>query len=115
MITAANRTTNKAQEILGTSAGALLVSPEECQVGFFSTSGTLTLTGCRLVGVLLTSGSDAASILVEVDSNRALWLKVINGWSRSAFFPLPLSCRGRVDITLTGTGPEAYVYYTDLT
>lgn len=115
MLTAANKVTSKAQEILGTSGGALLVSPENCKVRFFEMSDNLTLVGCRLVGVLLTAGSASASVLIEVETERYLFLKALANWSQLAFLPLPLNCVGRVGVSMMGTGAEAYVYYTDLT
>jgi hypothetical protein len=113
MLTASNKTTKQAQEILASAQGGLLVSQEECRSYRVSASQTIPTGPCRLVGVVLVSSMEASTVLLECSTNQILKLRSPAGWSQSAFLPLPLACPANLEITMTGNGAEAYVYVMD--
>lgn len=113
MLTAANKTTKQAQEVLATATGGLLVSQEECRCYRISSSDTLPIGPCRLVGVILVSASEASTVTLESDTESILKLRSPAGWSQSAFLPLPLACTADLVVTLTGANAEVLVYVAE--
>jgi len=112
MLTAAHRTTKKAQEILATGAGELMVTPGECEAAMVSESTTISSAACRLVGAVLISGGDAAVLTVSSGSDVKLKIRVIANWSGSVTPALPVNCPNGLSVGLSGTSPEAIIYYT---
>lgn len=113
MLTASNKTTKQAQEVLASGPGGLLVSNEECRSYHVTQTATLPTGPCRLIGVILVSGMEASTILVESNTEPVLKLRSLSAWSQSVFLPYPLACPADLGITMTGNGAEAYVYVAD--
>ena len=113
MLTASNKTTKQAQEVLASGPGGLLVSQEECRSYQLAGTATLPTGPCRLIGIVLVSGTEASTILVESDTNLLLKLRSATGWSQCAFLTFPLACPADLVITMTVNGAEAYVYVAD--
>jgi hypothetical protein len=113
MLTASNKTTKQAQEVLTSGPGGLLVSQEECRSYHVTESQTLSTGPCRLIGIVLVSAMEASTILLESDTNMLLKLRSAAGWSQSAFLTFPLACPADLAVTLTGTAAEAYVFVAD--
>lgn len=113
MLTAANKATRQAQEILATAPGGLLVSQEECRVYRLTESDTMATGPCRLVGVVLTSAMEAGILSIEDNTGPILKVRALAGWSHSSMLPIPLACEGNLTVTLTGNGAEAYLFVAD--
>ncbi len=113
MLTAANKTTKQAQEIVATAPGGLLVSQEECRCYRVPASDTLPTGPCRLVGVILVSSTEASTVTIESNTESILKLRSPAGWSQSAFLPLPAACADDLAVTLTGANSEALLYVAE--
>jgi len=113
MLTAANKTTRQAQEVLCTAQGGLMTAQEECRCHRLTETGTIQTGACRLAGVLLVSGMEAATVTVECDSDPVVKLRAASGWAQSVMLPMPLGCPADLAVTLTGNGAEAYLYVAD--
>lgn len=113
MLTASNKTTKQAQEIVATAPGGLLVSQEECRCYRVTANATLSTGFCRLVGAILVSSAEASMLIIESDTDCVLKLRAPSGWSQSAFLALPLACPADLAVSITGTGAEAYVYVAE--
>ncbi|MCL6519027.1 MAG: hypothetical protein K6T99_04290 [Armatimonadetes bacterium] len=110
MITAADRSTKQAKELIAVPSGALLMTPEECEACFVNETTMIQTGPCRLVGVILNVGTEVATITIESDTQIVLKVKMTSG-SRPVFPALPIACKGNLGVTLTGAGAEAIVYY----
>lgn len=113
MLTAANKATKQAQEIIATARGGLLVSQEECRVYRLTVSGTAATGPCRLVGAVICASMEGGTATFACGTETILRLGAPAGCSNAAMFPMALSCADDLEVTLAGIGAEAYLYVAD--
>ncbi|GEM_PF-2269989 len=113
MLTASNKTTKHAQELLATAPGGLLVSQEECRCYRVTESAVLPTGPCRLVGAVIVPGMEISTVTIDCGTDTALKLISVPGSTQSAFMPLPLACSTDLTVSLQGVEAEAYVFVAD--
>ncbi len=114
MLTAANRTTKKSQEILSTGGGELMVAPAECEAALVEGTTVIPTGPCRLVGVILISGTYESVVSIESDTYMKLKIRAGANLSSSVMLTQPVSCPADLGVSLYGTGAEAIIYYSPI-
>jgi len=115
MLTAANRTTKKSQEILSTDSGELMVAPAECEAQIVEGTMTIPTGPCRLVGATLVSSGTSDSLLsIESDTYMKLMIRAAVNSSSSLILTQPVSCPANLGVNLAGTGAQAIIYYAPI-
>lgn len=97
------------------TAEGLCVSPEYCQVIRVTEGTNILPLGGNIVGVTVSWGAGAATILVSADGVEVITLtSAVAGAHRSWIPSMPVRLTGDVRVEFTGAGAVVYVYYTDL-
>lgn len=79
-----------------------------------NSSGDITTSSASLRGVVLTAGSDAATVAVRAGGSGGtviLTLKAATATSEPTGYIPDVLCSGGIHVTLTGTGPTVAVIY----
>lgn len=112
MLTAANRTTKRSQEVVATSGGELLTSPASAVVETFTDSGSINVP-LHLIGMIIISGPESAQMTITSDSDTVYGWKTTGAGNVSGLvMPNPIYCPDGVTCTKDyGTGATFLVYY----
>lgn len=114
MLTAANRTTKKSQEILSTDSGELMVAQAECEAQIVEGTTVIPTGPCRLVGATLISGTSESLLSIESDTYMKLKIRAAVNSSSSVILTQPVSYPANLGVNLYGTGAEAIIYYAPI-
>jgi len=113
MLTAANRTTKKSQEVSATSNGELMTFPVGAKVQVLSDTGSIA-GPIHFCGMVIISGADAAQMNVTSGGTTVFSWKVGASSVSGMVLPYPIYCANGVTCTkVSGTSPTFIVYYID--
>ena len=113
MLTAANRTTKKAQEVAATTNGELMTFPVGAKAQALSDTGSIA-GPIHLCGMVIVSAADAAQMTVTADGSTILGWKVASGSAGGTMLPCPVYCANGVTCTkVAGTSATFLVYYIE--
>jgi len=113
MLTAANRTTKKTQEVVATNTGELLTFPVGAKVQVLSDTGNIT-GAIHLCGMIVIAGADAAQMNVTADGTTIFAWKTAASTVGGLVLPYPVYCPNGVTCTrVTGTSPTFIIYYIE--
>lgn len=112
MLTAANRTTKRSQELVATDGGELLTFPASAVVQTFTDTGSINVP-LYLVGMIVISGSESGQMTITSDSNMVYAWKTTGAGNISGLvMPNPIYCPDGVTCTKDyGNGATFLVYY----
>jgi len=111
MLTAANRTTKRAQELLATSGGELLTFPAGAAVQSLNDTGNIA-GPIHFLGMIVLAGSDAAQATVTSDGSTVYAWKSAAGTAAGLILPFPIYCPNGITCTRnSGTSPTFLVYF----
>jgi len=113
MLTAAHRTTKKAQEIAATGSGEMLTFPAAAKAQALSDTGTVS-GPVYFMGLVILSGADAAQMNVTADGSTIFALKAGAASTNGMVMPFPVYCPNGITCTrASGTGATFVVYYAE--
>lgn len=113
MLTAANRTTKKTQEVLATSNGELVTIPASAKVQVLSDTGSIS-GAIHLCGMIVIAGADAAQMNITSGGTTIFAWKTAASTVGGLVLPYPVYCANGVTCTrVSGTSPTFIIYYVE--
>ena len=113
MLTAANRTTKKSQEVVATNTGELLTHPVGAKVQVLTATGAIS-GPIHICGMIVIAGSDSARMDISADGTTIFAWRTSGSTISGMFLPYPVYCPNGVTCTLMiGATPTFIIYYIE--